>query len=149
MNLGKLIFKLKAKSWNTKIFDVSKFCCIFDASFFFSVLLVQVNKTNEIKLQYIVHFQIQYQPLLLFSLHAEQYLAKFGYFFLKNKEGTILNFTNPSLSLQLYLKRDSGTGLFLWILQNFKEHIFYRTPLGDYFWSMPVRHSARFYLSDF
>ena len=31
--------------------------------------------------------------------------------------------------LQLYLKRDSGTGVFLWNLQNFWEHIFSRTPL--------------------
>ena len=46
-----------------------------------AVLLVQVNKTNEIKLQYIARFQIQYQPLLPFSLRAEQYVAKFGYFF--------------------------------------------------------------------
>ena len=27
---------------------------------------------------------------------------------------------------QLYLKRDSGTGVFLWILQNFWEQFFYR-----------------------
>ena len=33
--------------------------------------------------------------------------------------------------LQLYKKRDSGTGVFLWILWNFQEHLFYRTPLGD------------------
>ena len=31
--------------------------------------------------------------------------------------------------LQLYSERDSGTGIFLWILQNFLEHLFYRTPL--------------------
>ena len=27
--------------------------------------------------------------------------------------------------------RDSGTGVFQWILRNFQEHLFYRTPLGD------------------
>ena len=27
------------------------------------------------------------------------------------------------LGLQLYLKRDPGTGVFLWILQNFQEHL--------------------------
>ena len=32
------------------------------------------------------------------------------------------------------LKKDSGTGVFLWILQNFQEHLFYRTPPGDCFW---------------
>ena len=26
------------------------------------------------------------------------------------------------------LRKDSGTGVFLWILRNFKEHFFYRTP---------------------
>ena len=31
-------------------------------------------------------------------------------------------------------KRDSGTGVFLWILWNFSEHLFYRTPLGDCFY---------------
>ena len=35
--------------------------------------------------------------------------------------------------LQLYLKRDSGTGAFLWILRNFQEHVFYRTPPEDCF----------------
>ena len=30
--------------------------------------------------------------------------------------------------LQLYLKRDSSTGVFLWILQIFKNTFFYRTP---------------------
>ena len=28
--------------------------------------------------------------------------------------------------MQLYLKRDSGTGVFRWIFRNFKGHIFYR-----------------------
>ena len=28
--------------------------------------------------------------------------------------------------LHLFLKRDSGTCIFLWILQNFEEHLFYR-----------------------
>ena len=31
------------------------------------------------------------------------------------------------LTLQLYYKRDSGTGAFLWILQNIYERIFYGT----------------------
>ena len=33
------------------------------------------------------------------------------------------------LSLEFYLKRDSCTGVFLWILWNFWEHVYYRTPL--------------------
>ena len=31
-------------------------------------------------------------------------------------------------------KRDSGIGVFLWILWNFYEHLFYRTPVDDCFW---------------
>ena len=34
---------------------------------------------------------------------------------------------------QLYQKSDSGTGVFLWILRNCSEHLFYWTPLGDDF----------------
>ena len=29
--------------------------------------------------------------------------------------------------------QDSGTGVFMWILLNFQEHLFYRTPAGDCF----------------
>ena len=36
--------------------------------------------------------------------------------------------------LQLYSKRDSTTGVFLWILWNFQEHPFYRTLLDDCFY---------------
>ena len=35
---------------------------------------------------------------------------------------------NQAWDLQLYLKRDSSTGVFLWILQIFKNTFFYRTP---------------------
>ena len=44
-------------------------------------------------------------------------------------------FLNKVVGLQLYWKRNSGTGVFQWILQNFEEHLFYRTPPGDRFWS--------------
>ena len=37
------------------------------------------------------------------------------------------------VGLQLYYKRDSGRGVFVWILRNFLEHLFYRTLLGDCF----------------
>ena len=36
--------------------------------------------------------------------------------------------------LQFYLKRDSDTGFFLWILENFWEQLFYKTPTEDCFW---------------
>ena len=35
------------------------------------------------------------------------------------------------LSFQLYLKRDSGTSVFLRIFRNLSEQLFYRTPPGD------------------
>ena len=37
-------------------------------------------------------------------------------------------------SRQLCQKRHPGTGVFLWILQNFQEHLSYRTPLSGCFW---------------
>ena len=35
------------------------------------------------------------------------------------KSNCVLVFFNKALGLQLYLKSDSDTGVFLWILQNF------------------------------
>ena len=37
----------------------------------------------------------------------------------------------PGARLNLYLKRDYGTCFFLWILQNFYEHLFHRSPVDD------------------
>ena len=39
----------------------------------------------------------------------------------------------PASGLQLYLKRDPGTGVFLWILRDFWEHLSYKTLAGDCF----------------
>ena len=57
------------------------------------------------------------------------------------RKGVLGNFTKftrkhlcKSLRPATLLKRDSGTGVFLWILGNFSEHLFYRTPLCDCFW---------------
>ena len=36
------------------------------------------------------------------------------------------------------LKKNSGAGIFLWILWNFSEHLFYRTPLNDCFCVSPT-----------
>ena len=36
------------------------------------------------------------------------------------------------------LKKDFGIGVFLWILRNFLEHLFYRTPLENCFRSFEV-----------
>ena len=38
---------------------------------------------------------------------------------------------SESWGLQLYQKRGSGTVFFLWILRNYQEYCFYRTPPGD------------------
>ena len=47
------------------------------------------------------------------------------------------------LSLQLYLKRDSGAGVFLRVLRNFQEHLFkehlWGTPSADTYLG-PVKH---------
>ena len=43
-----------------------------------------------------------------------------------------------ALDLQLYQKRDSNTGFFMWILQNFWEYLFYRTPLDDCLYLLKV-----------
>ena len=34
-----------------------------------------------------------------------------------------------------FIKKDSGTGIFLWILPNFWENFFYTRPLDDCFWN--------------
>ena len=50
------------------------------------------------------------------------------------EEGVLKNlkkFTGKHLCQSL--KRDSGTGILLWILLNFLEHLFYRTPPDDCF----------------
>ena len=47
-----------------------------------------------------------------------------------------------AFGLQLYL-RDPDPGVFLRILRNFKEHLFYRTPLDDCFCTLPRWKYAR------
>ena len=42
-------------------------------------------------------------------------------------------FFNKAAGLQLYWKRDSGTGVFLWILWNFLVHFFLQNTSGDCF----------------
>ena len=44
--------------------------------------------------------------------------------------------------LQFYQKRVYGTVVFLRILWNFYEHLFYRTRLGDCFWKTIVKYFA-------
>ena len=37
------------------------------------------------------------------------------------------------LGLKIYLKRDSSKGLFLWVMQNFQEHLFLQNISGGFF----------------
>ena len=46
----------------------------------------------------------------------------------KQQKGDTMNNNIFGKNVQL---RDPDTGIFLWILQNFKEHLFLRTPPGD------------------
>ena len=34
----------------------------------------------------------------------------------------------------VFIKKDPSTDIFLWVLRNFQEHHFYRTPPSDYLW---------------
>ena len=43
--------------------------------------------------------------------------------------------TRGTSGVQPYLKRESDAGVFLWILWNFQEHLFYRSPPDDCFWA--------------
>ena len=45
-------------------------------------------------------------------------------------------------NLQLYYKRDFGTGVFLWVLQRFKEHLFSRTPPDDCFCYYNIKYTT-------
>ena len=47
------------------------------------------------------------------------------------KKKVFLDFHKIHRKTPLLLQRDSDTGVFLWILQNFKEILFYRTIQGD------------------
>ena len=45
------------------------------------------------------------------------------------------------------LKRDSGMGVFLWILQNFYKHLFYRTPLDGCFYKILQNENPKYLFS--
>ena len=56
------------------------------------------------------------------------------------------------LRLALLLKKDSGTGCFLWILGNFWEHFFYRIPPGDCFYvfkNLPIFYRLTLFVLQF
>ena len=35
-----------------------------------------------------------------------------------------------------FIKKETGTGVFPWILRNFRENIFHRIPMDDWFWRL-------------
>ena len=52
----------------------------------------------------------------------------------------LLSWYGVASGLQLYEKGDSGTGVFLWILRNFKEHLFLQnTSSGCFCWSFLLK----------
>ena len=46
----------------------------------------------------------------------------------------ILILKDINININLILKKDYSTGVFLWILQSFSEYLFYRTPPDNCFW---------------
>ena len=53
------------------------------------------------------------------------------------RKGILWNFAKFTRK-QLYQSLFFGTKVFLWIFRNFLEHLFYRTTLGDCFWTKKV-----------
>ena len=68
-------------------------------------------------------------------------LRNFAEFTGKHLHHSLLFNKVAGLSLQLYLKGETGTGVFLWILRNFQEHLIYITTVGDGFCSWKYRNS--------
>ena len=70
------------------------------------------------------------------SSHPEEFCKKgilrnFAKFTGKNLSQSLFFNKVAGLRFATLLKKDPCTGVFLWILRNFQEHLFYRTPL-DY-----------------
>ena len=87
------------------------------------------------------HFSdVQKQPPEVF--YKKDPLKNFGKFTGKHLCQSLFFNKVPGLGLQLYLKRHSGTGVFLEILRNFPENLFYRTSLEDYFWMLSHSNMA-------
>ena len=85
---------------------------------FYKKVFLEISENSQENACARVSFLIKLQPSYfpVFGLNTEIY-------------GVNLSEYKKIRDLQLYLKRDSGTGVFLRILRNFQEHFFYRTPL--------------------
>ena len=92
---------------------------------FYKKVFLEISENSQENACARVSFLIKLQPSYfpVFGLNTEIY-------------GVNLSEYKKIRDLQLYLKRDSGTGVFLWILRNFQEHFFYRTPLDGCFWKI-------------
>ena len=95
---------------------------------FYKKVFLEISENSQENACARVSFLIKLQP---------SYFPVFG----PNTEiyGVNLSEYKKIRDLQLYLKRDSGTGVFLRILRNFQEHFFYRTPLDGCFWKIIYR----------
>ena len=81
--------------------------------------------------------------LLLWLIKYEILIARNSHQRCSRKKGVLKNFTKLTgkhLCQNLFFNKvsgvslqHSGTGVFLWILQKFYEHLFYRTPPDDCF----------------
>ena len=63
--------------------------------------------------------------------YKKSVLKSFAKFTGKHLRQSLFQISRPGL--QLYRKRNSGTGVFLWILRNFYEHLFHGIPPSDCF----------------
>ena len=86
---------------------------------FYKKVFLEISENSQENASARVSFLIKLQPSYfpVFGLNTEIY-------------GVNLSEYKKIRDLQLYLKRDSGTGVFLRILRNFQEHFFfYKKPL--------------------
>ena len=80
-------------------------------------------------------FYFQLVALLIYLCKLATSRSSHSMVFYKGVRRNFAKFTGKHLclSLKLYLKRDSGTGVFLLILRNFLEHLFCRTSANGCF----------------
>ena len=71
--------------------------------------------------------------VILILFHTRLVLRNFAKFTGKHLCQSLFFNKVAATGLQLYLKRDSGTSVFLWVLQNFSEHLLQNISSG-FFW---------------
>ena len=68
------------------------------------------------------------------STHVEVFCKKGG------RKLRKIHSKTPVPESLFYIRRDSGTSILLWILRNFQEYLFYRTPPGVCFWKVRIQN---------